>query len=172
MPRIGSTGAIQIYAAIDPTITRQNVVDGEVSLAQIAASTNLTDFLLRDGLNTPLDGNTFDVAGAAERYNATEAGTFGGQPITASWFRDSTADNDDAWDTLPRGARGVFIVARFGHDGESLDALAADDRVELWPFVVISRNHMAIEQDAPYRFTTSCAVPYPPNDDAVVVTGS
>lgn len=171
MPRIGSTGAIQIHAAIDPGITRQNVIDGEVTLAQLTAAVNLTDWLLRDGLNTPLDGNTIDVAGAANRYNATDAGTYGGQPITTSWFRDSDEAQDDAWDTLPRGTRGVFVIARFGHVGESLEPLEAGDRVELWPFVVISRNHMGIEQDAPYRFTTSCAVPYPPNDDAVVIAG-
>ncbi len=172
MPRIGSTGAIQIYAAPDQTITRQDVTAGEVSLAQIAAASNLTDWLLRDGLNTPLDGNTIDVAGASERYNATEAGTFGGQPITLSWFRDSNDADDDAWDALPRGARGTLIIARFGHDGESNVPLEAGDRVELWPFVVISRNHMGIEENAPYRFTTSMAVPFPPNDDAVVVSGS
>jgi hypothetical protein len=161
MPRIASTGNIQLHylpAVADkaaPTVT------------EIGAGVDLTDFLLRDGLSLPLDGNTIDVAGAAERYNSTDAGTFGGNPIRASFFRDSDDAEDLAWDTLPRGTRGFFLVSRFEGSDETL---ATGDRVEVWPIVVISRSHRDIEQDGAYRFDVSCAVPTPPDDDAVIAT--
>lgn len=172
MPRLGSTGVIQVHFCEDGVLSRQNIADGEVTLAQLATAVDLTDWLLRDGLDTPLDGNTFDVAGAKSRYNATEAGTYGGQPIRLDWFRDSDEQDDVAWDTLPRGTRGVFVIARFGHDGSSEDPLEVGDRVELWPATVISRAHRQIEADGAYRFHTSCSVPFEPNDDAEVVAGS
>lgn len=159
MARIGSTGNIQLhYVATIADISAPTV-------AEIAAGVDLTEQLLRDGLSLPQSGNTVDVAGAASKYNATDAGTYGGDPITASFFRDSVAASDDAWDALPRGTRGYFVVSRFeGSD----QALAAADRVEVWPIVVISRSNRDIEQDGAYRFDVTCGVPTEPDDDAVV----
>lgn len=159
MSRLGSTGEIQVWYA--PSVADKSAP----TIAEKNAGVNLTGALLRDGLSLPQSGNTIDVAGAASKYNATDAGTYGGDPITASFFRDSVAANDDAWDTLPRGTRGYFVVSRF--EG-SESALGAGDRVEVWPIVVISRSNRDIEQDGAYRFDVTCGVPTEPDDDAVV----
>lgn len=159
MPRIGSTGNIQLHYV--PTIADESAPTD----SELGAGVDLTPWLLRDGLSVPQSGNTIDVAGANNLYNATDAGTYGGDPITASFFRDSDEEDDTAWDTLPRGTRGYFLIARFAGSDEDL---AADDRVEVWPIVVISRSNRDIEQDGAYRFDVTCGVPTPPNDDAVL----
>lgn len=159
MSRIGSTGNIKLFYL-------PSVADPDApTLAEIAAGVNLTDYLLRDGLSRPKSGNTIDVAGAATKYNATDAGTYGGDAWTVSFFRDSEAADDDAWDTLPRGTRGWWLVLPF--DGSDV-AAAAGDRGECAEMVVISRSERDIEQDGAYRFDVSSGVPSEPEDDAVV----
>lgn len=159
MSRIGSTGNIQLWYL--PTVANK----AAPTAAEKAAGVNLTGELLRDGLSLPQSGNTIDVAGADSKYNATDAGTYGGDAVTASFFRDSVAADDDAWDTLPRGTRGYFLVARFEGSDSSV---GTGDRVEVWPIVVISRSNRDIEQDGAYRFDVTCGVPSEPDDDAVM----
>lgn len=159
MPRIGSTGNIQVHYA--PTVADITAP----TLAEIAGGVDLTPWLLRDGLSRPKDGNTIDVAGADNLYNATDAGTYGGQPWRLSFFRDSDEADDTAWDTLPRGTRGFLIIVPF----EGSDAtLVGGERGECAPIIVISRSERDIEQDGAYRFDVTCAIPSEPADDAVV----
>lgn len=135
--------------------------------AEINAMVDITGFLTRDGLDTPLKGNTRDAADVSSLYNATSAGTYGGDPITLVCFRDAVYADDDAWTTLVRGFAGYAVVCRFF--GAGTGNIAATARVEVWPIEVLSREPMKIAQDENQKFTATCAIPEPPNIDVAVV---
>lgn len=163
MARTGSTGVIAIV--ICPTLANP----AAPTLAEIAAGVDVTPWLTRDGLTTPLDGSTIDVAGANTRYNATASGSYGGQPISMRFFRDDDPDDDIAWDTLPRQTKAYAVVRRFGGaTGSSDDPFLAAQKVESWPIDVLSRTNMPIADNEGQKFEVSAAVPGVPSEDAVV----
>lgn len=159
MSRQGSTEVIKVQFA--PTVANK----AAPTVAELTAGTDLTPFLTRDGLDTPLEGSTIDTAGANSRYNSTGAGTYGGQPITLKMFRDSVAADDDAWSALPFGTTGYLVVRRFGG---SSTAFAASQVVEVWPIEVVTRKPLPIADNEAQKFEVSCAVPTPPEMDATV----
>lgn len=156
MARTASTGVLRLRYV--PSIANK----AAPTVAEINAGVNLTPWLLRDGLDTPQGGSTIDVAGVESRYNATQSGSYGGDPISATFFRDTVSGSDTAWATLPRGTAGYFVIGRFGLGP------AAGDRVEVWEINVISRAMVAIADNESQRFVASCAVPSEPNDSATV----
>jgi hypothetical protein len=156
MSRKNSTGVIEVRYV--PTIASKSAP----TVAEITAGTDVTDFMTRDGLTTPQGGSTADASDAGSRYNSTVAGSYGGEPITMKFHRDSVSADDDAWTTFPRGTAGYLVVNRFGV------AIAAAAKVEVWPIEVISREMMAIADNETQKFTVVCAVPSEPNDNAVV----
>jgi hypothetical protein len=156
MARTSSTGVIELRYV--PTVANK----AAPTVAEINAGVDLTPWLTRDGLDTPQGGSTVDVAGASSRYNATQSGSYGGDPISATFFRDTVAGSDTAWATLPRGTAGYFVIGRFGLTP------AAGERVEVWEINVISRAMVAIADNEAQRFVASMAVPSEPNDAAVV----
>lgn len=163
MSRIASTGVIAVKFV--PTIGNP----AAPTVAEIGAGVDLTPWLTRDGLSTPLDGSTIDVAGANSRYNATASGSYGGQPITLKFFRDSDSGDDTAWATLPRQTQGYLVIRRFGGSTSSSDdAFAATQDVEVWPIDVLSRTNTPIADNEAQKFEVSCAVPSEPVEDAVV----
>lgn len=148
-----STGTIKV--SFVPTIADT----AAPTVAEITAGTALEGFLSRDGLDTPQDGSTIDLADAGSTYNKTGAGSYGGQPVSLKCFRDDTTDT--AWDTLPRETTGYLVVARFG-------SLAATETVEVWPITVIARAMEAIADNEAPKFTVTCAVHDDPELDAVI----
>jgi hypothetical protein len=163
MSRRGSTGVLSLHFV--PTI----VSKAAPSVAEITAGVDLTGFLVRDGLATPFQGSTIPAATMADRYNATAPGSYGGQPITATFHRDDVTASDLAWTTLVEGTAGFLVVRRFGGATKSsTDAVVAAQRVEVWPISVISREMLPTADNELQRFQVSCAVPTPPARDAVV----
>lgn len=165
MPRVISTGIIQLRYV--PTVANT----ASPTTTELTAGKNLTGFLTRDGLTTPYSGSTVDVAGADNRYNSTASGTYGGDPISLKFFRDNgTALQDVAWSTLPPQTTGFIVIHRFGAGASknSQGAPASGDRVEVWPIDVISREMMQTADNEAYKFEVRCAIPTPPNLDAVV----
>jgi hypothetical protein len=163
MSRIASTGVIALKFV--PTIGSKTAP----TVAEIAAGTDLTALLTRDGLTTPSDGSTIDVAGANDRYNATASGSYGGQPITAKFFRDTVTGTDTAWTTLPRQTTGYLVIRRFGGSTNSSgDAFAAAQKVEVWPIDVLSRTMLPIADNEAQKFEVQCAVPSAPEQNATV----
>lgn len=156
MARQGVTEQLRLWYV--PTISNE----GAPTTSEIGAGTDLTPFLVRDGLKTPLGGNTIPTASVASQYNTTAPGPFGGQPVQVNLYRDDT--DDDAWDALPRGTTGFFVVGRFVGTGN----VAASDVVEVWPIAVISREPMDIADNEAQKFTATCSVPTEPTFDAVV----
>lgn len=159
MSRYGSTGVIQLHYV--PSIADKTAP----TTTEIDAGTDLSGFLLRDGLSTPLPGSTMDTADVSSDYSKTGRGSFGAEPISVTLHRDDAADT--AWDTLPRATTGFLVVARQGGSGAGGD-LAAGDPVEVWDIDVISREPVDIADNQTQRFVATCAVPDTPELDAVV----
>ena len=134
---------------------------------EINAGVDLSPFLTRDGLDTPLKGNTRDASDITSLYNSTSAGTYGGDPITLVLYRDAVYADDDAYTTLTRGLTGFLVICRFF--GAGTGNIAAAARVEVWPIEVLSREAMKTAQDENQKVTVTCAVPDPPNIDVAVV---
>ena len=104
---------------------------------------------------TPSFDSLFETSTAG-----TSAATF-----DADFYRD---DEDDlAWETLPRGTRGTFVIARFGGTGTDNLPIAADD-VEVWPVMVTSRTMANMSSNTVLTFTASCSVNVEPAEDDTV----
>ena len=133
--------------------------------AQINAGTDLTGFLTDGGASTPLDGSTVDIADMSSRFNKTQAGTFGGQTLTAEFFRDTSADT--AYTTLPRDTVGYLVFSREGF--ATAGTAASGDKVDVWPITVISRNMADIARNEAAKFVAECAVTDVPDENVSVV---
>lgn len=134
-------------------------------VSEVAAALELTEFLI--SLNASSRGNSVPTPNFKTLFetsiNGTSQATF-----DADFYRDDEAD--DAWDALPRGTRGTFIISRFGGSGAD-DLPILNDKVETWPVFVTSRTAANIANNTVQTFTVSCAVNEEPNEDATVVTG-
>jgi hypothetical protein len=109
-------------------------------------------------------GNTVPTPSFDSLFETSTAGT-SAATFDADFYRDD--ENDDAWELLPRGTRGFFIISRFG--GAGTDNLpVATDEVEVWPVMVTSRTMANMSNNTVQTFTVSCAVTGEPDEDAVV----
>ncbi|MER8083847.1 hypothetical protein ABTZ57_01460 [Streptomyces sp. NPDC094048] len=169
MPRYGTTGRIGIVFA--PTVADPS----KPTAAEIAAGTNLSDHVTRDGLKTPSSGNTIDAADIGSRFNKTAPGTYGGDAAEITAHRDSQGADDLAWNTLEKDAIGFLIVARAGFSQDATTGLGsksgvakAGDRVEVLPVTVISRAMNDTGDNETSKFTASLAITGEPEQDAVV----
>jgi hypothetical protein len=130
--------------------------------AQVAAATDLTGFVI--SLNASSRGNTVPTPSFDSLFETSAPGT-----SAASFDIDLYRDDDDdaAWDLLPRGTEGFFIISRFG--GTGTDNLPiATDVVEIWPVTVTSRTMANMSSNTVLTFTVSCAVNIEPDEDATV----
>lgn len=132
-----------------------------------AAEVDLTGFLTDGGLATPFDGSVVDNADMSSKFNKTASGTFGGNPLTAEFFRDFPLSADTAWSTLARGTAGYFAIARGGKATPGTWAIG--DELDLWAIEVVTRNPVDVARNEMQRFTAECAVPAVPLEDFAVV---
>ena len=130
--------------------------------AQITAAINLTPFVI--SLNASSRGNTVPTPSFDTLFETSTAGT-SAATFDADFYRDDTTDT--AWDTLPRGTRGFFIVSRFGGAGTGNKPILAD-KVEVWPVMVTSRTMANMSSNTVLTFTASCAVTTEPAEAATV----
>src|SRR5215510_10922566 len=130
--------------------------------ANITAATDLTGFCI--SLNASARGNTVPTPSFDSLFETSTAGT-PAATVDADFYRDD--DVDTAWETLLRGDRGVFIIARFGGSGANNKPAAGDD-VEVWPVMITSRTMANMTSNTVLTFTASCAVMEEPAEDAVV----
>lgn len=129
-------------------------------LADIAAAVELTEYLV--SINASSRGNAVPTPNFKTLFETSITGT-SQATFDADFYRDD--EEDDAWDLLPRGTKGYFIVSRFGTDGERP---AATDKVEVWPVEVTSRTAANLGNNTVQTFTVSCAVNLEPAENAVV----
>lgn len=140
------------------------------TITEIESGEDLTGFLRQ--LSTPLEGSVVDVSDPTTRFNKTAAGTYGGQEMTAQWYRDDTQEDDIAYTTLTRGATGVMVICRRGASGTDGEIDEGDD-VEVWSGLeVVSANPADYSRNEPDGFSTSFAVQDEPALDVEVVAGA
>jgi hypothetical protein len=131
--------------------------------ANVTAAVDLTDYLI--SINASATGNTVPTPRLRSLFETNIPGT-SSATFTADFYRD---DEDDlAWDTLPRGTFGSFLIKRFGGTG-TLGAPAVGEEVEVWPTQVVSRAGGALQSGTAQMFTLTASVPKEPVEDAVVV---
>jgi hypothetical protein len=136
--------------------------DLEPTAAEVAAAEDLTPFLM--SLNASSQGNQVPTPSFDSLFETSITGT-SQATFSADFYRDD--DTDTAWETLPRGTKGFFIVSRFG--GTGTDQLPiATNVVEVWPVEVTSRTAANMQNNAVQTFTVTCAVNIVPNEAAVV----
>lgn len=133
---------------------------------EIAAAADVTPFVVQ--LNASSTGNTIPTPSLDSLFDRMAQGTVQGT-FTADMYRDDS--NDSAWETLPRGTDGYFLVSRFGGTGVS-KAPQAGQNVEVWPVIVTSRTGSAMTSNTVQTFTVTGAVHEPPVENAVVTAGS
>lgn len=130
--------------------------------AEITAAVNLTGFCV--SLNAASQGNTVPTPSFDTLFETSVPGTVQAQ-FQADFYRDD--EDDDAWDTLPRGTSGFFIIARFGGTGTNNKPIATDV-VEVWPVKVTSRTMQNLTSNQVQMFSVQCSVPVEPDEDATV----
>jgi hypothetical protein len=129
-------------------------------VADVTGAVDLTHFLTSinaAGTGSAVPTPAFDTK-FEESIDGTVQGTF-----TADFYRDD--DDDLAWETLPRGTKGFFIIARYGGKPATVA-----DKCEVWPVTVLSRAVPNETNNAPVTFTVTCSIPAEPGEDAAVVT--
>jgi hypothetical protein len=146
--------------ATDGTITTINAP----TAAQVAAAKDLTGWCI--SLNASSRGNTVPTPSFDSLFETSTAGT-SAATFDADFYRDDGANNDDAWDTLPRGTRGYFIISRFGGTGTA-NLPIATNKVEVWPVMITSRTMANMASNTVLTFTVSCAVTTEPAENATV----
>jgi hypothetical protein len=131
--------------------------------AEVTAAEDLTPFLM--SLNASAQGNVVPTPSFDSLFETSIVGT-SQATFTADFYRDDTAD--DAWEALPRGTKGFFIISRFGGSGTDQKPIAADV-VEVWPVEVVSRVAANMANNTVQSFTITCAVNIVPAE-AIAVT--
>ena len=130
--------------------------------AEITGATDLTSFVI--SLNASSRGNTVPTPAFDSLFETSTTGT-SAATFDADFYRDDTTDT--AWTLLPRGAKGYFIISRFGGSGTNAKPVAAD-KVEVWPVSVTSRTMANMSNNTVQTFTVSCAVNVEPAENATV----
>lgn len=134
--------------------------------AEITGGVDLTDFLITlDGSTT---GNTVPTPSFASLFETSISGTVTAT-FTAEFYRDD--ETDTAWETLPRGTDGYFVISRFGYSGTG-GAPEAADPVETWPVRLTARSAMALTNNEVQRFGIEAAIPTEPNESASVAAAA
>lgn len=147
------------WLAFTPTVAASDL---EPTVAEITASVDLTHWLI--SLNASSSGNTVPTPSFDTLFETSIPGT-NTAAFSADFYRDD--EDDDAWDALPRGTKGYFLVSRFGGSGTDNEPEAADV-IEVWPVIVTSRTAANMANNTAMTFTVTCSVPEEPNEAAVV----
>lgn len=107
-----------------PTVT--NIAAPTV--AEIAAGTDLSCYITKDGLNPGGTSNKVDTGVLCNRVDGQVAGSVG-YDMTLRMQRDNGSGEDDAWDLAVWGTNGYLIVRRGVLYGT---AVAAAQKVEVY----------------------------------------
>lgn len=130
--------------------------------ANIDACTDITGFVI--SLNASSRGNTVPTPSFDTLFETTTTGT-SAATFDIDLYRDD--DVDTAWEILPRGTSGHFVISRFGGSGTDQKPIATDT-VEVWPVAVTSRTMANMSNNTVQTFTVTCAVNVEPDEDATV----
>ncbi len=81
------------------------------TVANISAATNISSFIMKDGVNISLSQNMVDTATIADLFETQAVGSYGGT-IELTMKRDDASDT--AWNLWVYGTNGFLIVSRYG----------------------------------------------------------
>jgi len=148
------------------------------TVAEIDDCIDLTCFV--SSLNAGAQGNTVPTPSLCSLFETSVPGT-SQATFTGEFYRDDDraeavepaigAIIDLAWNTLPRKARGTFIIVRFGcpkDAGTGVPTPVADVACEVWPVEITSRGAGPMASGTPLSFTMTGAVNVEPCEDAIV----
>lgn len=142
------------------------ITDQKPTAAQIASAIDLTGFCI--SLNASSRGNTVPTPSFDSLFETSTAGT-SAATFDADFYRDDgTTPGDLAWETLPRGTRGTFLIARFGGTGADNLPIAGDE-IEVWTVMITSRTMANMSSNTVLTFTASCSVNIEPDENYKVV---
>lgn len=130
--------------------------------AEISGATDLTGFTI--SVNATTQGNQLPTPTFESLFETSISGTVQAQ-FSADFYRDDTTDT--AWETLPRGTDGFFIISRYGGQGANNMPITADV-CEVWPVRVTSRSVQNMGSNQVMMFQAQCAVTSVPDEAAVV----
>ena len=133
------------------------------TVTEISDGTDLTNFLVT--LEASTTGQTVPTPTFDSLFETNVPGTVSAT-FTAEFYRDS--EEDTAWETLPRGENGYFVIARFGWSSEDNADPETGDDCEVWPVRIITRSAMALTNNEVQRFNLEASVPVEPAEDASV----
>lgn len=131
------------------------------TLAELQAGVDITGFIVE--FETPDQGTTVDTPDPTSKWDKTISGTRGGS-ITGQFYRDDEAGESVAWDTLPHGADGFFVV----RDGQGAGDIAADDVVSVFPMDTTTRQRSPYRRNNRVVFDHGAGVPDTPSYDVTV----
>lgn len=130
--------------------------------AELTAATDLTDFIV--SINASSTGNTVPTPRLKRLFETSVPGTSAAQ-FTADMYRDDALDA--AWELLPRGTKGFFLISRFGGTGVNHKPVTGQ-KIEVWPVIVSSRAAGALSSNTAEMFTVTCSVPQEPDEAAPI----
>lgn len=134
------------------------------TVAEIAAGTELSAFIAKDGVKPGTQQNMVDNATINETFDSQLVGSWGGE-FELTMFRDSVAADDDAWTLCVHGTNG-FIVVRYGIAAAT--AVAAAQKVQVWPAQMHQPVVQASASNEQVRFVEKFGITSAPNLNAAV----
>ena len=143
------------------------------TMADIGDCIDLTCFV--SSLNAGAQGNTVPTPSLCSLFETSVPGT-SAATFTGEFYRDGELAAgkpiDLAWNTLPRKAKGTFIIARFGvpksvTTGEPTPVVGTI--VESWPVEITSRGAGPMASGTPLSFTCTAAINVEPCEDGEVI---
>lgn len=133
-----------------------------LTAADLAGAVELTGLTI--SVNASARGNTVPTPALDSLFETSVPGT-SAATFDADFYRDDV--NDLAWETLTRGAKGHFVIQRYGNpDGNTTPAVGAD--VEVWPVQVTSRTMANMSSNTALTFSINCAVNVEPVESVTV----
>lgn len=128
--------------------------------AEIAAGTDLTTFVTKDGVQPNATNNRVDTGGIDDRFNPEIMGSWGAA-FSLKCMRDDTTDT--AYETLVLDLQGYLVVGYNSQGG-----IVTTDVVEVWPAEFGEPNMDNSAQDTKQTFMAEIAMSEPPDKQAVV----
>lgn len=156
MARWANDGMIRVYY----TASISN--KAAPTVAELNAGTSISNFITKDGVNTPSNQNMVDNASLAETFDAQVPGSFGG-PITLTGIRDNATDT--FWNLITYNLAGYIVIRR---GVATATAWTIADKVEVYPVQFHEPLPVPTASNEQGRFSAQGAVTSQPNLKAVV----
>jgi hypothetical protein len=134
------------------------------SLTEIAALTNLSGFLAKDGFASGESGTRVPASPANERVSLELSGSVS-YTVSMAFFRDDTLDS--AWDAFDTGDTVYVVFCRKGGSGTA-GAIAAGDEVEVYYGEILDKSNNDLAENTTARFTSGLSTKAAPSLSAIV----